>query len=106
MTHHKKRQYKRLEVDLPVVVTTSEGRQVRRAENLSLGGMQIALAGESVKEGTIIELEFRVPGSWIPIQCQAEVVHRTENKLGVRFSTTNLFALAAVAMHVTDRLRN
>jgi len=106
MSTENSRKHRRLDIELPVVVTTREGRRVRRAENLSFGGMQIAQGVGSLDDGALIKLQFRIPECPLPIECEAEVVHRTRDRLGVRFTKTALFEMAAIARHVMDRARN
>jgi len=105
MSQENKRKYRRLEVGLPVIVRSSQGRRVNRAENLSFGGMQIGQGVGNVEKGEFIDLKFRIPECPIPIHCEAEVVHRADDKLGVRFTRSFLLEQAAIARHVADGLR-
>ncbi len=102
----------RLGIDLPVVVKTADVRRDHHAENLSLGGMLLGPGNETgngngaVVTGALIELEFTIPECPFPIECQAKVMHRTGDKLGVRFLSANLLELASITKHVMELIRH
>lgn len=104
MNHENSRKFRRLDVDLPVQVTSADGKHVRRAKDLSFGGMQIARGDGSMDEGSFLEVEFSIPECPVPVRCQAQVVHRTDDSLGISFRQARLFELAAIARHVKDRV--
>lgn len=104
MNRENSRKYRRLDVDLPVQVTSADGKQLRRAENLSFGGMQIERGDGSLDKGSFMEVEFSIPECPVSVRCQAQVVHRTHDSLGISFRQARLFELAAIARHVKDRV--
>ena len=98
MRRANRRKHVRLSTLMPVILELPEGRRVRWARNLSIGGLQLAQGPGSLEPGAMFDMQFRLPDCPVPVCCSGEVVYGTQDSLGVRFTRIDLLERAAVSL--------
>lgn len=95
---HERRQTERIPLEMWVEETTERDRYFRRAGNLSRGGLRLDHT-IPLPLGTLVNLNFTLPGDSAPVQVACEIVSNAgpdDLRMGVKFLNLSADAQARI----------
>ncbi len=97
-----KRRGDRASIALFATITVAGEEFTRRATDLSVGGIRVEHNGDILSIGESVSVNFELPDGERTIYLEGQVVHSTDNTLGIEFGKTKKGIRRALELFVDE----